>query len=325
MQKILILGAKGMLGQELVEVYKGDKEYEVTAWDQEDIDVTDLVALRQKVTDLLPDVIFNAVAYNAVDACEEDDQEYLKAEILNSDVPEELAKIAKNIQAKLVHYSTDYVFDGECPKHSEGEVGVFCDDACVKYTCENSGNRPSYYTYREDDAPHPLSRYGLSKLHGEQNVARYADHYYIIRLSKLFGKPAISAVGKKSFFDMMRELGDKSGKAGAEQFNMVKAVDGEVSKFTYAPDLARVSKDIIEKNLLSGIIHVANDGVASWYDGAKELFDILGFTTEIVPVPPETFPRPAKRPASSVLSVTKVPQLRHYRDALREYVEKKDK
>jgi dTDP-4-dehydrorhamnose reductase len=317
MTTVLIIGSKGMLGQELVRIYENEANHDVVAWDRDDIDVTDLVVLKNRITDVWPDVIYNAVAYNAVDACETDDTAYHAATVLNSTVPEELARIAAQLGAILVHYSTDYVFDGKRPHHSAGQAPGCCGSGCPGCMYKGPENTLPYFAYHEDDIPRPLSRYGQTKLAGEVSVAKKTNTYYIIRLSKLFGTPASSAMGKRSFFDVMRELGEKNA--------VVQAVDGEISKFTYAPDLARASKEIVEGNMAYGIYHVANAGAATWYDGVKALYDILGFTTTVEPVPPETFPRPAARPASSVLKVTKIKDLRHYTEALREYLEMQKK
>ncbi len=316
MQTVLILGAKGMLGQELVRVFSEDESYEVVAWDRCDIDVRNKAELSQKVVDIMPDIIFNAVAYNAVDACEEDDSEYQKAKVLNGVFPGELAKVSKSIGATIVHYSTDYVFDGERPIYKGNKRNPnCCGQGCPDCMYMGPEDKLKFFAYHENDEAHPVSKYGRTKLMGEENVEKYGNDYYIIRLSKLFGVPAESAAGKKSFFDVMLELGKKN--------DSVQAVDGETSKFTYAPDLAAKSKEIVEKNMDRGIYHVVNEGAVTWYDGVVELYKIAGLDTEIEPVPPETFPRPAKRPGSSVLKVTKIEQLRHYRDALDEYINKK--
>ncbi len=313
MQTVIILGSKGMLGQELVQVFNEDKNYKVLAWDREDVDVTNFEELSSKLVNEMPDIIFNAVAYNAVDACEEDDEEYEKAKNLNGKFPGELAKISKDIGATVVHYSTDYVFDGKRPIYKEAKKNPSCcGQGCEDCMYMGPEEKLSFFAYHENDEAHPVSRYGRTKLMGEENVEKYAKDYYIIRLSKLFGKPAESAAGKKSFFDVMLELGKNNDE--------VQAVDGETSKFTYAPDLAKTSKEIVEKNMDYGIYHTANEGAVTWYDGVVELYKIAGLDTKIKPVPPETFPRPAKRPDSSVLKVTKIQPLRHYRDALSEYI-----
>ncbi|MEA3323201.1 MAG: NAD(P)-dependent oxidoreductase [Patescibacteria group bacterium] len=316
MQKDLILGSNGMLGQELVRVFNNDEGYEVIAWDRDDIDVRDKMQLSEKIMDIMPDIIFNAVAYNAVDACEESEEEYAKAKMLNATFPRELAKISKNVGATVVHYSTDYVFDGKRPVHKGGKrnpncCGQGCEDCMYMGPEEKLG----FFAYHENDEAHPVSKYGRTKLMGEENVQKVGGDYYIIRLSKLFGLPAESADGKKSFFDVMLELGKKN--------DSVQAVDGETSKFTYAPDLAKMSKGIVEKKMDNGIYHVANEGAVTWYDGVVELYKIAGLNTEVKSVTSETFPRPAERPNSSVLKMTKIVPLRHYSEALAEYINNK--
>jgi dTDP-4-dehydrorhamnose reductase len=285
--KVLILGSKGMLGQELVRVFVEDGKYETVGWDVEDIDVTDFEAAEKKMREYTPDIIFNAVAYNAVDACEESDDEYRKAVKLNVEVPGFLAGLAKDLDAVFVHYSTDYVFGQNDPEHADG--------------------------YAEDDAPEPQCRYGRSKREGELAVRKGGEKYYIVRLSKLFGKPAASAQGKRSFFEVMLEAGRTKDE--------VKAVQGEMSCFTYAPDLALASKGLAESGDPYGTYHLVNTGAVTWYDGVVELYRQAGLATRVVPVGPEAFPRPAKRPEFSVLLNTKRPPLRPYREALAEYLD----
>ena len=314
MQKVIILGSKGMLGQELVNVFTEDKKnYEVIAWDRDDIDVRNSEELKSKIISVMPDIVFNAVAYNAVDACEEDDEEYEKAKLLNGVLPKELAMLSKNLGFTLVHYSTDYVFDGKRPIYKGGAKNPrCCGQGCEDCMYMGPEEKLPFFAYHENDECHPVSRYGRTKLMGEENVEKNAKDYYIIRLSKLFGKPASSALGKKSFFDIMLEL----GKTKKE----VQVIDGETSKFTYAPDLAKTSKEIFEKNMDSGIYHVANEGAVTWYKGVVELYKIANLDTKIIPVSPDTFARSAQRPDSSVLKVTKIKPLRHYSQALKEYI-----
>jgi len=309
-----------MLGRELTDLYQKTQtekpeEYEVVAWDIDDIDVRDFENLKKKINKVWPDVIYNAVAYNAVDSCEEDDEEYQKAKILNTELPEELAKIAKNLDATLVHYSTDYVFDGERPKYKGDERAPHCcGSGCDG--CQYMGKEETvpYWQYMEGDQPNPLSRYGWTKYKGEQAVEEVGGNYYIIRLSKLFGGQGKNALGKKSFFEIMLEKG--------REVDEVKAVDDELSKFTYAPDLARESKNIVEENEPFGIYHLVNEGAVTWYEGLKTLYKLAGLKTKIIPVGPEEFPRPAKRASVSVLKNMKRKPLRNYKEALKEWLSK---
>ncbi len=282
-KKVLILGAKGMLGQELVQAFSRDGEYTVTAWDVDDVDVTDFVVAEKKIRILSPDSIINAIAYNAVDRCEESDEEYRKAMVLNAEVPGFLAHLAKKTDRIFVHYSTDYVFDGT----------------------NESG-------YAEDAEPRPLSCYGESKWAGEKNILAEAGRSYIIRLSKLFGKPAMSAIAKKSFFDMMLMI--------AKTKESVQAVDDEKSCFTYAPDLAEATKALIEDEAPYGVYHLPNSGSATWYEALQELYTQAEIGATIQSVGSDVFPRSAKRPHCSVLLNTKRPILRRYQEALKEYL-----
>lgn len=315
-KKVLILGSKGMLGQELVKVFENDENYEMIAWDREKIDVTNLDDLKKQITDLWPDYIFNAVAYNTVDLCEEDDDEYEKAKMLNVKFPKELAKISHALQTVLVHYSTDYVFDGKRPvyKSGSGRAPSCCGQSCEGCQYMGADDTIDFFEYREEDKPNPLSKYGKTKLAGEKEVLKNNNQSYVIRLSKLFGKPAVSELGKESFFDVMLEKG-KNGET-------LKVIDGEISKFTYAPDLALESKNIVEDDVSDyGIYHVVNEGAVTWYQGVLELFKLAGIDAEVAPVKSEDFSRLAKRANSSVLRVTKRKPLRDYREALVEFLE----
>jgi len=307
MKKILIIGSKGMLGQELVKIFKNDKDYKVIAWDKEDLDVTSEVATNKKIKIINPEIIVNATAYNAVDKCE-NSEEYKIAEKINVKAPAYLAKIAKKIGATLIHYSTDYVFDGQ-PKIEEPKG---CTHFC--HTCALHQKFQPEIGFREDDKPKPVSNYGKSKFLGEKEVEKNAKKYYIIRLSKLFGNPAIAEEAKKSFFDIMLELGKKQKE--------VKVVDEEISCFTYAPDLAKKTKEIVESKKNFGIYHVTNSGSCTWYEAALELYRIAKLKTKVTPVLSSEFPRPAKRPANSTLINAKLNPLRSWQEALKDYLKK---
>lgn len=318
MQSVLLLGSKGMLGQELVRIFSADSQYRVSAWDREDIDVTNEKETRKKIMDLWPDVIINATAYNAVDLCETSEEEQKKAQTLNAKVPGLLAEIANDLQSIIVHYSTDYVFDGDRPKYrgdpktSTGRAPGCCGSGCE--TCSYFGLK-SFDGYREYDLPHPLSVYGRTKYEGERKVEANCQNHIIVRLSKLFGKPGAAEGAKRSFFDVILEKAKKEGK--------VNAVDGELSCFTYAPDLAERTKMLIEKNA-RGIYHIVNAGAVTWYQAAKRLFAIAGVFADVQPVSPEAFPRPAKRPSRSVLISSRIEPMRSWEAAAEEYIKREN-
>lgn len=284
-QKVLVIGAKGMLGQELISQFAADENYQVIGWDREDVDVTDEKNTQAKILELQPQILIYSVGYNAVDKAEENAADFELAKKLNAEAPRYLAELSKQIEATFVHYVSDYVFDGQ-----KGE-------------------------YVEDDPTHAISKYGESKLLGENMVKEVGGKYYLIRTSKLFGKPGASEASKVCFFELMLGVARKN--------KTLKVVDSERSCFTYVVDLANATKQLIEEKYAYGIYHLVNEGAVTWYEGLVKLFQILNITGyEILPVSPDEFPRPAKRAASSVLLNTKFPKLRSYEEALKEWIEK---
>jgi dTDP-4-dehydrorhamnose reductase len=276
--KVLLIGAKGMLGQELQKVFAAS--HEVVSWDREDIDITKKEVVSTKLSVLRPGLVINAAAYNDVDGAESKPE---MAAAVNGYAVGYLAAACKQIGAVLVHYSTDYVFDGT----------------------KRDG-------YAEADMPKPISRYGQSKLLGEQELQKNTDKFYLLRLSKLFGKEAASAAGKKSFVKLMLDL----ARAKPE----LDIVDEELSSPTYAPDLAERTRYIIENRLPYGIYHCSNSGAVTWYGFATEIFKISGINVKLNPVPASHFPRPARRPAYCTLLNTKLPPQRPWQEALREFI-----
>jgi len=287
--KILIFGAKGNLGGQLSQVFSEDKEYKVVAWDKDEIDITDRELVFKKISDLKPELVINAAAYNAVDKCEEDEGQFELARKINSEAVGYLAEACLNTGAILVHYSSDYVFAGD---KKEG--------------------------YREDDEPKPINKYGETKLMGEEEIISKSGQglkYYLIRTSKLFGPKGANETAKPSFFDIMRGL--------AETKKIIEVVDEEVSCFTYTPDLAKATKKLVEGDNGYGIYHITNVGRATWFEAANFFFKTAKLSVKVNPVSGEKFPRPAKRPQYSALINTKFDMQRDWKDALREYLANK--
>lgn len=277
MQSVLILGNKGMLGGEFM------RQFGLVAlgWDREEADVTDVVGLRSKILNLhpLPEAIVNCVAYNDVDGAE------LKKDLaflLNAKVPQDLSQISNELNIPLVHFSSNYVFDGK--KES----------------------------YEEADLPNPLSTYGRSKFAGEQAVVSTAKKYYLIRTSVLFGPKAQSAGSKRSFIELMQDASYKQ--------DFVSAVEDEINSLTYVADLVKSVRILLETSAEYGIYHITNSGRASWYDFAKEIFKITRPGFLVKPVKADFFKRPAQRPQTAVLVSRKLPALRPWQEALREFL-----
>jgi len=307
-QKVLIIGSKGMLGQELVKIFKSDKDYRATAWDKKEIDITDQKQVQEKIGKLKPDIIINAAAYNAVDKCEQDKKEYDIAKKVNGIAPGYLAKAAAKNDAIFVHYSSDYVFSG-MPEIPEPKG---CTGSCG--SCGLHQNFIPEIGFDEDAIPDPIQKYGKTKLMGENQVQKNCENYYLIRTQKIFGKPAKTKDAKKSFFDIMLERGKK--------YKEVMGVNEEMACFTYAPDLAKKTKEIIESQKPFGIYHVTNSGACTWHEAVVELYKMAKIKTKVIPVSGEEFPRPAKRPYVSTLLNTKLNPLRNWKLALREYLNK---
>jgi len=168
--KILILGYKGMLGDELVKAFKKDNE--LTLWDRSEIDIADRKDVKSKIGDLKPEAVINAAAYTAVDLTEGEGKEIARR--VNGEAVGFLAEACKKNGSVLIHYSTDYVFDGE------NENG-----------------------YREDEKRDPLNEYGRSKARGEELLQKINPKFYLIRLSWLFG------ANGKNFVETMLRLAEE--------------------------------------------------------------------------------------------------------------------
>jgi len=215
-----------------------------------------------------PAIVINAAAYTDVDGCE-DNREY--AFSVNGIGPGNIAKACIEIDAMLVHFSTDYIFDGTKTE------------------------------YREDDRPNPINAYGESKLLGEVSIAKNLENYRIIRTSWMYGSHG------KNFVDTILTL--------SQQIPVVRVVNDQVGKPTYNVDLANKVPEIISCN--PGMYHITNDGQCSWYEFA------CAFIPNAAPCSTDEFPRKAKRPAYSVLANTKTLPLRHWKEAVKEYIQTK--
>lgn len=204
------------------------------------------------------------------------------AYLLNEDVPANLSEICNALNIPLVHFSTNYVFG-----QGAGE-------------------------YKEDSEPSPNSVYAKSKLAGELAVVKTSKSYYVIRTAVLFGPKGESGLSKKSFVDIMLDLAAKT--------DTIKAVQDEVNSLTYAPDLARAVKVLLDYKHPYGTYHFTNSGTASWYDLAKEIFKITRKEIKLLPVSAKEFPRKASRPVKSVLINTKFIEFRPWQEALEEFL-----
>ncbi len=172
----------------------------------------------------------------------------------------------------------------------------------TNYVFDGEGDRP----YEPFDPPNPASAYGRTKLAGEEYVKHLCSRWYVARSAGVYGE------GRNFIRTMLR--------AGAER-DSLKVKDDEHVSPTYARDLAEGIAEMIEDGLY-GIYHVTNAGSCSWHEFAREIFALADVEVEVVPVPASEYPLPAARPANGVLSAVGSPRLRHWREALADYLER---
>jgi dTDP-4-dehydrorhamnose reductase len=274
--RAIVVGAAGQLGRELVALLGADVAW---AGDRADIDVADPEAAAALVARVRPELVFNATAWNRVDAAE---TEPAAAFAVNASAPGFLARSCRAAGALLVHYSTDYVFDGRA-------------------------SRP----YGEDDLPAPLGVYGASKLAGEHLVAAQAGQHLVIRTSGVLGRGGSTQKGG-SFVERIV--------ARARTGEALRVVCDQVFAPTCARDLASASLALVEAGA-RGLYHVANAGSCSWHELACAALAQAGLDAPVERIASADLALPARRPAYSVLSCRKylglgLPPLRHWRDAL---------
>ena len=271
---ILVTGANGQLGNEMRIVTKGSKDkyiftdvVEVEGQKTTILDITDLDAIRKMVSDNDIKCIINCAAWTNVDGAEAPEK-YELVELLNAKAPENLAIAMKEVGGLLIHISTDYVFGGD----------------------------PYNTPCKEDQKGTPTGVYGLTKLHGEQNIQKTGVEYLIFRTAWLY-----SEFGKNFVKTMLNLTATKP---------QLKVVFDQVGTPTYAYDLAAAIFDIIDNRKYdgnSGIYHYSNEGVCSWFDFTKIIAENAGHNDcDILPCHSDEFPSPVKRPAFSVLDKTKV-------------------
>jgi dTDP-4-dehydrorhamnose reductase len=251
--RLLVLGAKGMLGTDILQVWKSD---EVIPADLAEADIRNADEVRSLVTGVRPDWIVLTAAYTDVDGCEENSD---LAFSVNATGAENVARAATEFGARLFYVSTDYVFDGG-----------------------------SAAPYEPTDAACPLNVYGASKAAGEQAVQRLAREWCIGRTSWLFGAHGTS-------------FPEKILKA-SESRNELQVVDDQVGSPTFTKDLAETILQLLRADA-RGIVHITNSGSCSWFELAQEVLRQAGRTAvRVTPVTSAIYPRPAQRPAYSVLA-----------------------
>jgi dTDP-4-dehydrorhamnose reductase len=170
----------------------------------------------------------------------------------------------------------------------------------TNYVFDGESERP----YEPFDPPNPISTYGRTKLAGEEYVRQLTNRWYVVRSAGVYGR------GHNFVRTMLRVAADR---------DVLKVKEDEFISPTYALDLAEGIIQVIEAGHY-GLYHLTNSGSCSWYEFAKEIFDLAGVEVEVVPVPGSEYPLPAARPANGLLSALGSPELRHWREALEDYL-----
>jgi len=254
--KIIILGAGGQLGSDCLHVLS--KQYQTIGYAHNQLDICNPIMLQKRLSVFQPDIIINCAAFTRVDDCEIlTDHAYE----INEKGPRILAQIASELGSKLIHISTDYVFDG---KRQIPEGYVESDPSC------------------------PISVYGKSKRAGEQAIMESTNQFIIIRTAWLFG------MNGNNFFKTMYKL----GKSDAIPF--LKVINTQYGSFTHTIDLARQIEHLINKDG-QGIYHASGEGYCTWYDGAAYFFKKMGIKKEVQACTEKEFPTKATRPTNSIL------------------------
>lgn len=287
-RRFIITGSRGQLGQCLAHRIETDPGCElVAAYTHADLDIghqPSVDALFEGVAGKAPDVLVNAGAFTAVDACEAQQEESFRANAL---APGWLAESCQRVGVKLVHISTDYVFDGE-----------------------------SEAPYAEDAETGPRTSYGRGKLAGEARVLAAAPDSLVVRTSWVFGpgKNFVLAILRQA---RLRRSGELSGP--------LTVVDDQAGSPTYAGDLAEGILGLVEAGA-TGIYHLSNSQRATWWDFAREILDETGHADLAIDrIKTADLDLPAQRPANSLLDCSRAAalgvSLRPWQQALRAYLE----
>jgi len=292
--KIVIIGTGGRLGAALLREYQG--EHDVGGFNHAQLDLSNFEEIREKLGESDFDVLINAAAFTNVDLCEKQPDQAFR---INAEAPRVLAEICGEKSAKLIHFSTDYVFDGE-----------------------------KRAPYTEEDEANPISVYGESKLTGEKNVLATenrsasakatANRHAIVRVSWVFGPD------RPSFIDGMIKR--------AQENETVNAIADKFSTPTYTCDIARMLPQFFDSDVEGGILHFANAGRCSWQDYAQWALDCCDKAALSLKAKTVGACRLkdmanwiARRPVYSVLSTAKYTQLtgispRTWREAVADYI-----
>ena len=285
MKRVLVIGAKGMLGRDLMRILRSlgtadaHKGFEVVGWDIDEIDIRQEQDVLFKIERFRPDIVINLAAYTDVDGCEANREEAFR---VNAEGMRHIAIAAKSCGAKAVYLSTDYIFDG---KKKE--------------------------PYLENDSPNPLNVYGQTKLKGEQYLQEQVEDHLIIRTQWLYGR-----YGKNFVSSILHQAKEKQTLA---------IVDDQIGSPTYTVDLSEAILALIQHNSRGIFHAANQDVCTWYTFGQAILRSSRVEGVTLIPISSKALGRPAVRPSYSVLNTQKLEReiglsLRHWSEALREYL-----
>lgn len=265
--RIAVLGANGQLGSDVAKAARR-RGHEVLELTRADVDLEQLDAIPTALEPQVFDVLVNATGYHRTDEAEGQAQRAFR---VNAHAVERLALVCAAKGARLVHVSTDYVFDG-----------------CT--------GRP----YREEDPPAPINVYGASKLAGEALARRAYRDTLVVRVASLFGVSGASGKGG-NFVETMIRVGREKGE--------LKVVNDITMSPTFTADAAEALLALVEREAPAGVYHVVNSGRATWFEFARRIVERAGIGARVEPIGSDRYPMAARRPAFSVLDNSKVAAL----------------
>lgn len=290
MQKAVLVGSNGQVGSEIARLWQSSpasRTTELVGLTHAEIEITERGQVTEILTKIAPTLVINTTGFLRVDESESVPE---TACLVNGIAVKHLAEACARLGATLVHFSTDYVFDGD------------------KKT-----------PYTESDTPSPVNAYGLSKLMGE-HFLRYTlpEDHLIVRTSGVYG-PAGSRNKGGNFIETMLRL--------ANEGRSLSVVDDQVFSPTYAPDLAGAVLDLLG-NGVRGTVHLANSGETSWHGFARRAFELANLTPRLTPTTSSEYAAAARRPAYSVLDNGRayghgLPRMRPWEEGLADYLTKR--
>lgn len=282
--KIAVIGADGQLGTDISAAID-QTDHELTRLTIGDIDIVDKDRVSRVLKETAPQLVINTAAFHDVEKCE---NEPVKAFEVNALGARNLAETCNDLDAALMHISTDYVFDGK-----------------------------KRAPYVETDKPMPLNVYANTKLSGEHFVEAIAEKFHILRVSGIYGKTPCMGKGGMNFVELMLKL----SKSRPE----VRVVDNEFLTPTSTVEIARQIVKMIDGDAQYGLYHVTAGGSCSWYEFAKEIFDITKPDIAFNKAAPGEFAVKVNRPEYSVLENKFLQDqgidiMRHWKEGLRTYL-----